>query len=355
MRRVIQRLSLFLSICKSLGNNDSNYMKGFFTSYHEALGIDEMEFDTAACRACFMCGAGRPLSSELDNTSVLSVGLRNDGVGATAQEIVFAAAYAAKVNAIFGGLTSDHDTHFLLTLSHGADRRVILDFLFGDADRVIHEPRDPKSSLLDIRNYPGLVSKSSPEDALKYEDSFRHFLADINHNPASYFLNTVDVEPPHNAYSDFFTDQFLRELRLGASCGVSAVLDKFNMFRVIDERIDSFVPSESATVGEGDILEIQRLRQQLAMLEDAYEARTGHVPAPMMPANVNSLPNDEIEIKVPARKLAVRSRRADTITVVAHVRRGDVDENNKLKLQRYSDDTFYFNIFRAIEVFYVYE
>ena len=240
---------------------------------HYALSIRETACSLQTCSACGI----------EDNQSRIAIGTRSDGIGALTLHIIGGLAYAYHIGVGFGGAIDTRSDFFTRASPHGVDRTRMLDFVFGDSRQVVGSTSstDPQLRLLNLRDYPALVAKAltrnSRRDISLMHSSLEKLRSDVSKAKALYFLPCDSVEPPPPLYHVFMSEAFLRMLRQGSLCGVSAIFSEHS----------SYFPHEDAD-----------------------------------------------------------TRRV--LTVALHIRRGDIESDEKLIKTRFVEDSRYFDVVEAI-------
>jgi hypothetical protein len=158
-----------------------------------------------SCCAAPLCNP--VVCSTSTSSTYLTITSRGDGVGATIQQIIYAAAYAEKRGWNFGGITEPN-------YSHAVMKDVILQFLFGDYARILRKNRIGRLRLdrVGIHDMVSLQEfKTRENTVIEYADTKFDLeaLGDLN---------------------TFITYEFLQSLRCRAYCGVAEIMRDSSLF-----------------------------------------------------------------------------------------------------------------------------
>mmetsp|Transcript_30985 Transcript_30985/g.39884 ORF Transcript_30985/g.39884 Transcript_30985/m.39884 type:complete len:478 (+) Transcript_30985:101-1534(+) len=284
-------------------------------------------WDCIVCNSC----CHKMSKIEASNISTIYTDFNVDGIGSTAQMIVFATSFARQLGVKWGGMFRKNCAFFSEVI-HGVHRDFPLEFLFGDAYKVAHDAKGPfknqnqqiqmielnQLTQMDMNQYPGMFTDqkgyTTPEAMMV---SFLKLKNDLKQQPGKYLL-PKKLESPRELYSDFFNKEYLKELRNGAKCGVNTVLQKTCYFQYIYDY--------------HDIKKIDNKEEE----EDTSDEN--------QVKNENKMMKQQNEIIKTKRK---------TINIAGHFRRGDTvatGSNNKNWFLRYTDEDYYLNIFDAINL-----
>ena len=137
----------------------------------------------------------------------LAIIARGDGVGATIQQIVYAAAYALKRGWNFGGITEPND-------SHGVMKDLIMEYLFGNYENVL-----TKYKLRDVKAPHVKISDIKALQTLKPDDTMV-----IDYQNGKFDLDSL------GHLDDYLTPRYLQILRCSAYCHITSTMRKHSHF-----------------------------------------------------------------------------------------------------------------------------
>ena len=185
----------------------------------ESLSMaQQAQNQSCACFACDTTGGRK-------NAITLFTQGKQDGVGSVGTDIVGAAAIAARLGWRFGGAIGSHGKAQRV---HGTLFDPVFDMLFGNSDSVSPHAAPTEISLMpvNLNSVNGGVrpwTKGPLSDAI-----LQKYTGFLSPGFEGYFWLDQVYEPSQSNMDFFFTPDFRRELRRGASCGIRSELQKRN-------------------------------------------------------------------------------------------------------------------------------